>query len=616
MRHERARFWSSYIARERNASRRVLAISLGIIPILALSSVLAMPYLGVKLPGLNYFGFNSNSNPSTTKEASDSNLTYSTSSTPTVTVPIVKPPTSLSVSTSQSSIVTVTSTIYEDSSSITTETVTKTLPITSTSTTTSVSTTTITTTDSSFVEMECNYAILEIQGFYYSLNCLSSKITYGGPSNIGSVSGTDASQVIQASVDNISSTGGAIYLLSGTYGMSATLDVPSNVVISGAGPNSTTLFASKVLNSGVIENEGGSTAPNRNSVIEDLSINGLNDSNTGVNGVTWYSDSSANSGTGTYSLLIYNVDVEYMSGVGMNLLQGPTGVGWDLAENSRVYDNLGGGLYLTSPDSIIENLYGSDSYDGPVVYVAGGTDTFEGGYFGGSDYNFQVELYGAVSTTFVGTVIDSSAKNALYVTGSYSDPSRNITFEGGSISNTGTSENGEYPSVDFAGPTNGFVFSGTKFWQTSSNQNLPNAVVYTGTGVSNVVFQDCIIQSGTYVDGVIAPQFLAPNSVEFFDDSGFNPVGSIPAPFTNTTVGLGGTSNQIEPSSNYIVSGVDLSSVVCNGGSGVNITEITPTGSPVESFGSSSFTISNIPIGYEILTNAWSSAPTCSVFGD
>ncbi len=475
------------------------------------------------------------------------------------------------------------------------------------------STTFITLTTTEFYT--CTYRIFVNQSYYYAEDCLTFSIDFGGQSNIGGVNGSDASSVIQAALDALPSNGGSVDLFAGTYVLTSMLTIPSNTVLSGIGVNSTILLASSNLVSSVIQNSGGSVNPNRNSEIQDLSIDGIHDTRSNVNGITWYSDSSEAAGSGTYSLLISNVVVEYMSGNGMNLEAGPKGNGWYFVENSRVFQNIGIGLYLVAPDSTVENVYGSGSYTGPVVFLSGGTDTFIGGYFGGSGYMAQVELDNALGTTFLGTIIDSSNGYGLYVTGTYSSPTRNITYVGGEISDSGISADNVYSSVDFAGATNGFIFLGTKFWQASSNANKPEALVFTTSGVTGVVFQNCIIQTDTYDRGVTVPSNLSPNSVLFVNDTGFNPVGMITNPFGISTIGLGGVASQISPISSYSVSGVDLTAFICTGGSGVSISEVDSKGNTIQTF-TSPFTMVDVPAGYQIITNSWTTAPTCSAYGD
>jgi len=84
-------------------------------------------------------------------------------------------------------------------------------------------------------------------GFYYAKNGRTGNIEYGGPNNVGGVSGTDASTIIQTVVDVLGLNGGEIFFKKGTYtlltSISLTWDKHRNIHFIGEGARNTVLKA-------------------------------------------------------------------------------------------------------------------------------------------------------------------------------------------------------------------------------------------------------------------------------------------------------------------------------------------------------------------------------------
>jgi len=83
---------------------------------------------------------------------------------------------------------------------------------------------------------EASYIIYEKdKGSYYAKDGRTGDIAFGGPNNVGGVSGSDAAAVIQAAI-NALTIGGKILLKEGTFLIGAEITLPSNVIIEGSGP--------------------------------------------------------------------------------------------------------------------------------------------------------------------------------------------------------------------------------------------------------------------------------------------------------------------------------------------------------------------------------------------
>ena len=96
--------------------------------------------------------------------------------------------------------------------------------------------------------------------------------------------GTNDETVIQDAIDNyLPSGGGAVYLLEGTYWVSNSMNVPSNVTIIGQGAGTViSIMDSSSLNTGVIVNSDRISGNSR-ILIKNLRIDGNKDNNTNNN---------------------------------------------------------------------------------------------------------------------------------------------------------------------------------------------------------------------------------------------------------------------------------------------------------------------------------------------
>ncbi len=482
--------------------------------------------------------------------------------------------------------------------------------------------------------------IFNASGRVYGRDCLTKAVLYGSGGSLNSCSsGTDFSCVINSAISNLPpNLGGTILLGSGTYTVTNSIVIPNNVALIGSGTNQTILEASSSLNSSVIENSAGSSA-NTGALLEFFTIDGEYDSNP-IAGIVWYSDSAPTSssciGCRIDSLDIEFVNVFYMKGDGVDFLQGIQGHGWVYARQLDVRNNQGIGIKLVSPDSTLDDVYGgSNSTTAPVLYISGGSDTIIGSYFGGSSFRGggQVELFGAIGTTFLGTIIDFSSSYGLYVYGTPgSVVNRNITFSSGEISDCCISATNKYAFVYLHDDVQGIVFSGTKFYQSvHTTLNLAKALIFTSSTDSTTypaLFYNCLIQNTSLVDGPVTVDTSAggnfyPGTAIFRSNPGYNnPVGKISDPFLTGdaqdpyTVGLGGNGTTIEPGTTYLVSGVDLSNFVCTGGIAA-VAEEDPSGNIIQNL-SSPLTYYSIPAGDKLVSSNFipGNAPSCTVFGN
>lgn len=333
--------------------------------------------------------------------------------------------------------------------------------------------------------------------------------------------GTDMS----ASISFALNLGGAVCLPAGSFPIKSTICIPSNEYLVGAGVNSTIFLAQSGLNGAVITNCKGNQG-DANSGVGFLRIDGTQDPNKD-SGIIWYDNSQ---GTwSSWSLDVESILINNMKGDGLVFNPGLQGHGWNLVQNSRFVNNIGIGLKQTAPDSQIRNVYASGNVS---LYISGGTDSVSGGYFGGS-YNLkgQVWLVGALGTNFQNTIIDYSSGPDLYVTNSYSFPTRNVSFIGGQLSNPSISTNSGYPTINVATTyfsssnvaVQGLSFQNTKFFST--NPNLPSTLISTDAGGSGIQFLSTPITIQSFAGPPFSSQ-IPPNAVTACNIAGITTAGN------------------------------------------------------------------------------------------
>jgi len=174
---------------------------------------------------------------------------------------------------------------------------------------------------------------------------------------------------IQAAINALPSTGGKVFLPAGTYSITSTTTIPSNVWIEGAGASSTILYVQNNSNCSVFANSD-QTNGNTNIKISNLKIDGNKSNNTSGYGIYFkYVDNSQ-----VENCFIYNTAWEaiYFYGsekniVSHNIVDGSGGYGIRFYTGSHniITDNLvqnnvytgifSGSYYTTIANNVVKN---------------------------------------------------------------------------------------------------------------------------------------------------------------------------------------------------------------------------------------------------------------------
>jgi len=101
----------------------------------------------------------------------------------------------------------------------------------------------------------CSYVIYTDGTYYYSENGTTGALAFGGPNNLpgGTVSGTNAAAVIQASINALPAEGGRIFVKVGTYEISTTISLRRYLFLEGENIRETIFRAADGLNADVME---------------------------------------------------------------------------------------------------------------------------------------------------------------------------------------------------------------------------------------------------------------------------------------------------------------------------------------------------------------------------
>jgi hypothetical protein len=482
----------------------------------------------------------------------------------------------------------------------------------------------------------CNYFLFydTLSATYGIRNCQSGALMYGGPSDLGGISGKDAGQVMNAAIDSAGPK--VIQVSSGVFYVATTVKLANDTVIVGSGSATTIFAASPSLVGPVFTNEtdegvGGVT-------LENFGIDGSLNGNARTSAVVLFlAASEYNTGftPSNYgiTLLAENLNVTNFPDNGMYLGENAFSDVVAVITNSRfsLYrgNPAGYALYVNLPDSTVTNDYvASNSNNEPSLLALGGTLSFVNDYIGQGNYTGG-EVFAGVNgnpaiVTFTSTIIDNSKGPCLTIDGDFIE---NFTYTGGQVTDCGEGA-GNFPSVQVlpGGGGSGILFNGVKFWNIASSSwggNIPKHLIYDNGTVRNIVFANCLIAASSYSSGVIPAQGSDyPTSyVRWYDNAGLNPVGKLASPWSTTqtsgyldTVGVAGNSATPNANTKYQVSGtsIDLS---CNGGTNAYIAVEDSSGNLFEN-STANFSYWNVPAGYFLVTNNWNAMPTCTVFGN
>lgn len=118
--------------------------------------------------------------------------------------------------------------------------------------------------DLAHLATEADYIVLaDVAGMVFAVNGLTGEMVYNS---------TSASSVINRAIQDLPSIGGSVFVKAGTYEISETIKIPSNVTLTGAGSSSRLVLAAGT-NTYVIENADTSEG-NSNILIANLHLDG------------------------------------------------------------------------------------------------------------------------------------------------------------------------------------------------------------------------------------------------------------------------------------------------------------------------------------------------------
>ncbi len=290
---------------------------------------------------------------------------------------------------------------------------------------------------------------------------------------------TSAQTTINSAISAVSAAGGGIvYLEDGTYIISGSVTIASNVTLEGAGANTVIELENGANAAVTMINIGSSTS---NVVVKDLTLNGNKANQTsgstyGVNDVT----------NSTPGVQLNHLSVENMYGSAYGVMLAGSGTGSDSVTNSYIASNAGIGVYSSTANAFIaDNVITGNSGKGIDVTGAGTTIT--------SNTVTSNSSYGIYATSGKGMVVSNNtiASNTSY--GMYLLGAPGLSVTGNSLTNNAGGINEAASNAIISGNTltNNTTFgidleSGSTGDVVEDNTiSLPSTGAYDGIYVSN-----------------------------------------------------------------------------------------------------------------------------------
>lgn len=301
--------------------------------------------------------------------------------------------------------------------------------------------------------------------------------------------------------------GGKVYLFEGTYTASATISIPNNTMLSGAGSGTLIQMADIDVDDNLIENSDASTGTNV--TIRDLKINGRRDLNTlgTQNGIYLTGMGGGTGGTARSGALITNVEaINFRVGDAIHLQSSM----YSKIVGNTVRNNGDDGIGLASSSN--HNTISSNISQGNVSGLSlssSNNNEVTGNSF--EDNGTSVWVFG---TSQYNTISSNTATNG--VKGYYIITASNNTFSGNTAKNaidgfyidTGASSNNFTGNTAAGNSDHGFYVTGTKSTFTGNN-------IY-GSGA------DGIITSSVSADNTFSSNTIANSVDDAIDHSGDN----------------------------------------------------------------------------------------------
>jgi hypothetical protein len=439
-------------------------------------------------------------------------------------------------------------------------------------------------------EKPCSYYVFTDGSNYYAQDCNTGVIAYGGPSDMGGISGNDAAGVVNQAASMLESTGGEIDLGTGIYAITSSIVIYPQVRLSGVGlisaynefpgPGGAVIQAMPSLNAPAIEVVNGSQSSYTFGEISDLVIR-TNGHAGGTNQDGIYITDSAG------VIKDYTIENVGVFGMGGNCF------------------NLNSAAKQTWSEIYAEGCTLSGVYDQKDLFHW----SWNSGYiFGNGNYGIQLAS-GAGGIDGNGITIANNVKGGIY---SELARSENEFFGGTMRDNGGSSNPDVYLSQTMPGGF--FRFSGVDFIEDRAS-GASNYAVYENSKGTQASFSGCEFYG---IWGISAVKVAPGTSMIFSSNLNFNPVGELMSSWATNGLhsgdyylGLGGNSTTLVAGKFYVADGVDL--IVNSSGGSPIITVADPAGKVI--FTASSLSGYYLPVGYQV---SWStlSGVTVTVFGD
>jgi hypothetical protein len=290
--------------------------------------------------------------------------------------------------------------------------------------------------------------------------------------------------------------GGVVYLGAGTFIVGATLALPDNVVIKGAGQLATIIKLKASANVNIIEKKSGATGVGAG--LFDLTIDG-NDSNNTNGGIYWAGSSTGRGPTFTFERVtitkcrpIANPPFSEYAAI---LTTGST---WGIMRDVDINQNqYAVGWWHKGSDWQVSEVYlgpNGAQYNGgagthSMIVQAGSGNLFSNCYFGGNGGFSQVYLWGAQRNLFVNCINDNAWEHAYLLTAFSGNGADNNRFLGGQIRGASGKTNDGFPAVEIT-DSSGNIFSDVE-WSGNGHTSSNNAASYgleeNGTSTDNYI---------------------------------------------------------------------------------------------------------------------------------
>jgi hypothetical protein len=307
----------------------------------------------------------------------------------------------------------------------------------------------------------------------------------------------DNATAINAAATAVAALGGGVVTFGpGTFIVGATINLPDNVVLQGAGQFSTVIKLKNATNANIIQKKAG--AVGFGAGLFDLTIDG-NDTNNTSGGIYWAGASTGRGPSFTFERVTVTKCAPVASppsGEYAAILT--TGSTWGVARDLDVNQNQDAvGWWHKGSDWQIDNLYlgpnGADYNSGAgthsMIIQGGAGNLFNSCYFGGNGGLSQVFLWGSQRNLFVNCINDNSWEQAYRFDALAGTGANNNRFLGGQIRGASGKTNLGFPAVLVIDST-GNVFSDVE-WSGNAHTSSGNVADYgfeeTGTSTGNYI---------------------------------------------------------------------------------------------------------------------------------